>query len=615
MADVPCLNPQQFTNLILQQLPVYSPTILRDVRPIDGLLAHISTGQWDPFRGVVQVQDRFRNVKANVAKKWQDVTDETCAGAPCDPIENEIGWGTDRITFGQQKQSWRSKTLCFDQMLSATQAVEHIEQIVDEILRPASMDIGSFYVRKMALQMAGNKLLANSTMSPFTWAWNTVGNEEISATPSAWPTSKLTPEMIQRQLPRMRNRGYFGKWTNDPFFGGYEEMAELITDDDTCWDMDKLATNQRISDQWRFQLWNAAHEYYKYGMGGQIGNYMTHVDPFCLRFFKNGNNAELVLPFVNGTATQGIGSDDNPDFHIAPYQISFIWHRFAWALKVQQMQAINALCPFLVRGLDGSWRFAMHDLGADCVTGKPIPNYRENKGFFWADWRWGAQPLHTEWLTAIFHMREPKTIYEVAPCAADPGHPKQVFNSANANCIGTYNFDLTGQADGRGRYVIPSNTITCNDAVINNGIINAANIGALVDALNADSLGAATIGTWSYSGTTLIVSGATCEPIILFDLTYWAYTPILTSANYTLLANTVKCNGVALTHVQIQSASIAQLIINLNASEIGTTGGLGTWVAGTLVGSSLTLTTTTISLYASSCHLDGGTAGNLPWVV
>ena len=511
MPDVACqLNPGQFTNLLLTELPVYVPEILRDVRPTDGLMGHISTGQWDPFRGVSQTQDRFRNVKANVSAKWEDVSETTCEGAPCDPVENEICWGWDRVTFGQKRQSWKSQMLCFDQMISATQAVEHIGQIVSDILRPATSDVTSMFVRKEALRLAGNKLLANATMSDFTISWETDGNQEIFATPSAFPTSKLTPEMIQRQLPRMRNRGYFGKWTNDPFWGGYDQFAELITDDDTCWDMDKIATNQRVSDLWRFQMWDAAHEYYKYGMGGQIGNYMTHVDPFSLRFNKKGNKLQLVLPFKNSDATVGIGSDDNNDYHNAQYQVSFIWHRFAWKLLVQQMQSVNALMPFVVRGLDGQWNFAIDNLGADC-NGVAIPNYRKNKGFFYADWRLAAQPLYTEWLTAILHLREPKVIYVVAPCAADPGYPTQDYNSACEGCSTTYRFQP--DANDSGHYVVGASSVTCNENPIDNGAIDAASLAALVTAFNADTaLGA--IGTWSTSDGYLIVTDATCQPAI-----------------------------------------------------------------------------------------------------
>ncbi len=193
-----CLTPAQFSSYILSQLPVYQDEILRDIRPTDNMALHVDKAQWDPFAGVQQVQDRFRNVKANTAKKWESITEEDCAGNPCDPDANEIGWGYDRLTYGQERQSWKSQMICFDRELSKTKAVEHFMQIITDVLRPATNDISSMWVRKKSLDLAGNKLLADSTLSTFTGSWSNNGSEEIFYTPSALPTSKLTP--IHRYL-------------------------------------------------------------------------------------------------------------------------------------------------------------------------------------------------------------------------------------------------------------------------------------------------------------------------------------------------------------------------------------------------------------------------------
>lgn len=510
MPAQPCFSAQQFSNFILTELPIYVEEKLRDLRPTDGLDGHISKGTWEAFKGVQQYQDRFRNVKANVAKAWEEITDVSCSGNPCDPVENEICWGWDRVQFGQERQSWKSQMLCFDQIIRATDAVEHFEQIVSDVLMPARRDITSFWVRKKALDLAGKKWLANATMSDFTWTWNPVGNEEVFATPSAWPTSKLTPEMIQRRIPYLRNVGYFGKWTNDPFWGGYDQFAELITDDETVWSLDKIATNQRVSDLWRFQMWSAAHEYYKYGMGGQIGNYMTHVDPFTLRFNRRGNQAQLVLPFKNLAATVGLGSTPNEDYLNAQYQISFIWHRFAWQMLVADMESVNPMMPFMVRDLSGQWNFATNDLGQDC-EGNAIANYRKNKGFFYADFQLAAKPMYTEFMEAIFHKREPMVVYTVDTCATDPGYPEQTYNSACDGCETTFTF--TPDADDEGNFVLAANTVTCDDEPLENDAIEAATLSALVTAMNNDAvLGA--LGTWSASGTQLVLSDATCMPIL-----------------------------------------------------------------------------------------------------
>jgi hypothetical protein len=516
--NVPCLTSQQFTNILLTELPVYTREILRDVRPTDMLAAHVSSGQWDAFSGVEQTQDRLTHVYPNTSAAWEEVTDDSCTGAPCDPPMNEICWGWKRVTFGQERQSWKSPLMCFDQMISATKAVENIEYYVSGILRPASAAVTSMYVRKKALELAGRKLLANATMSTFTGTWEQDGNSEIFFTPSALPTSKLTPEMIQRQIPYLRNIGYFDKFTNDPFWGGYDQYAELITDDDTAWELDKLATNSRIGDAWRFTDWSPAHEYFKYGMTGNIGNYMVHIDPFTLRFNKNTNapggttKLQLVLPYRNDAAvTAGLGDTVNEDYLNAQYQISFIWHRFAWQLLYQQLESINPMMPFLNRSLSGDWNFATNDLGQDC-SGNTIANFRKNKGFFWADWRLAGKPLHTEWLVAILHLREPKVIYVVAPCATDPGYPTQTYQSNCDPCSTTFTF-FSPATNEAGDYEIAAQSVTCNGELVANAAIEESSLTDLATALNSDvALGA--LGTWSVVNGRLQLADATCVPVI-----------------------------------------------------------------------------------------------------
>jgi hypothetical protein len=96
-----CLTAAEFSSFIDTQLPVYDEEILRDIRPGDWLATHVDKGAWEAFSGVQHTQDRFRNVMPDLTNRWEPLTSESCAGQPCDPVENEIGWGYDRLTYGQ----------------------------------------------------------------------------------------------------------------------------------------------------------------------------------------------------------------------------------------------------------------------------------------------------------------------------------------------------------------------------------------------------------------------------------------------------------------------------------------------------------------------------------
>ena len=509
-----CVSPQEFANFLDTQLPVYDELIIRDIRPTDGWIGHFSVGQWDPFSGTSHSRDRFRQVQPDVTKRWLDVDNTNCIGgdqAPCDPPENLICWGYDRITYNQEKQSWRSQLMCFDQILTVTRAQEHVEQIVSDILRPATSRITSFYARKRVAQHAGTKLLANAAMTPFTYSWEVTGDSEQFITTSGEPTSKLTPQMLQRQVSRLRNVGYFGRWTNDPFFGGYDQFIEFVTDDETAWELDKAASDLRVSDAWRFQMWDAAHEYYKYGMGGQLGNYMIRIDPFPLRFNKvSTNRFQVVLPYRNVAATVGIGSEDNPDFDLAQYQFSIIHHRMAVRFLVQRMESVNPLMPFAVRDLSGQWRFATNDLGRDC-NGNPIANYRGNKGFFYADFQFATEPVYVEWEVLFFHKRERAFVVAIDTCAADPGYPTQYYNSACESCpTGVQIF--TPEQDGSGNYVIAANSITCDGVAVTHAAISVGTLPDLVAALNTN---VSTLGLWILDGSNVMLTETTCDNVII----------------------------------------------------------------------------------------------------
>lgn len=514
-----CISPQQFAQFLLEELPEYDQPI-RDVRPTDGLIGHVSIGQIPIGSPPQRTKDRFRSVSPNVTKKWNQVLNDSCLGgtqAPCDPPENFIGMGSDRVIYGEETQSWRTQTFCLDQVTSVNKAMEHLAQWTGEVLKPATSRIASFWLFKRLAENAKQKWLANAAMAPFTYTWEATGDQEIFINTSGEPASKLTPQMLMRRVERLRNNGYFGKWTNDPFFGGYDRLIELITDDNTCWELDKAALDMRVSDAWRFQQWDAAHEYYRYGMGGQIGNFMAHIYPFPLRFNRvSANRFQVVLPYTNIAGTVGIGDEVNEDFLNAQWQFSLIHHRMSMAVNVRKLAQINPLMPFAVRDLGGTWNWANNDLGRDC-DGNPIANYRGNKGFLYADFRYQLEPLHTEWEELIFHQREPQFVVEMPVCAADPGYPTQDYNSANDGCgypdQGFNTIIFTPVQDSGGHYVLAANSSTCDGSTVTHIAIDVTDIAALVTALNAGGLN--TLGTWVQEGVNVLLTESYCSDVLL----------------------------------------------------------------------------------------------------
>ena len=105
-------------------------------------------------------------------------------------------------------------------------------------------------------------LTANATMDEFTGEFVAVGDEEVFFDCSVPPDNcfKLVPQMLQRQFGPLMRRGYAGK---NPFKETAPYM-ELVTDMETCWELDRLGGSTGIggtpslSGNWRFTEFTAA---------------------------------------------------------------------------------------------------------------------------------------------------------------------------------------------------------------------------------------------------------------------------------------------------------------------------------------------------------------------
>lgn len=443
-----------FAQFLIDQQPHYDKLILETVAPTDGWIGHVSTGTQEAGVGNILYQDRMEGAYPDVTQAWVAPTDANCAGMPCDPNENELGYGATRRTYTPLMQSWASDLFCYDQLIPISHVKPHLEQIIGSVLKPATNTIVSNLLKKQALLWADTKIVANGNMANFTYAWVSVGTSERFLDVSILPTSLLLPQMLQRQYQPLVARGYFGK---NPYAG--QEMApimELVTDMDTAHSLGHLGGSQgvggpaSIAGNWRFENFDVSSKYWRYGLSGQVGNFAVRVDIEQLRFNfigASGNPAlpyrlQVVLPFKNipssgAGGAPGIKRIPNPDYFTAQIRLSFIWHKRAMEILTQQSPSLNSQMPFMKRDFGGKWFFAMDNLTDGCdVNGNPIAvnNTRRNKGKFIADFRFWIRPLYTEYAVAILHLGESMCFVPVAPCAT-ASYATQSYGSANNICV------------------------------------------------------------------------------------------------------------------------------------------------------------------------------------
>jgi hypothetical protein len=457
---MPCPDPTiisgcDFVQALVDQLPHFDEVVMRDITPTDGWILNVST-ETEPIGTPVETtQDRFRGVWPNTTKTWTRVVANGpgCVGSPCDPTPHEIGWGADRRTYYTEEQVWESPLVCYNQMMHITHAKEHLQQIVSDVFRPATLAISSGFLRKRHLQWAGKKWAANANMDDFTFAWSLGGanlDEEIFFDCSVAPDNVflLVPQMLQNRFSPLMREGYAGK---NPF----KETApfiELVTSMDTCWQLDKYGAQLAVpgvpGSNWRFQDFSAANKYWRYGFSGQLGNYMVRVDELGLRFNFEADLGEfagpnryryrVILPYFNTVTTgaggsPGIGRVVNTDYDKAQFQISHIHHKMGMALRVSEGGQLHPDMPFGHTSFGGQWKWLNNDLGED-DNGRTITNKWGNKGQFGAWFKYKIRPKHTEFMEGIFHKREQHCVPEIDTCSPSPGYPTQNYSSGMTSC-------------------------------------------------------------------------------------------------------------------------------------------------------------------------------------
>jgi len=496
---------KSYQSFLVSQEPVYDQQILKDMRPTNGdLVGYFVTGEFPAYSGVQHSFDRFNHVFPNLTAPWGSVGNTACAGTPCDPVENRIGWGWTRNQYGLEEQSWGTHILCFDEIMTRTRAKEHFRQIIDDLLRPATTWILTHWLMQKVAELADHKWVADASLTPFTFTWDPGGY--VFMNPTAEPTSKLTPNMLRHRIRRQQFLGAIQAGKE-----GYDRL-ELHTDVDTFYDLCK--EDPFLKTAWRFSEFDSANRmFWKYGFAGMVGDFMVKCLQFPIRFNRvSATRFQMVLPYKNVAADEGIKSEFNEDYDKAQYQWSFINNKRAVRILPFMPQALNPQMPFLVRDYGGRWRWVMHDLGAD-EAGRPIDNTRQNKGKFIADFRLAAKPEHTEWLELIFHCVDKPCITVSPVCNAYPGYPAQTYDSDNDSCACAAEISFIAIANQGGTYDIAADTILVNGAVQTHLAVTGNSVANLVVSLQAAWDAASLPGTWS------VVDAATREIKLSYDAT------------------------------------------------------------------------------------------------
>ena len=527
----------QFSDYISRKVEHLDDNIIMSMHPLDSQwVGHVSTGRFPAEQGIEHTFDRFENVFPQLGA-WNDVQAASCVGTPCDKVGTKVGLGFTRDAYKLQETSYETDLFCWDLILSADRATQQFAHFV-RVLRRISTIVWSHRFRSEALRIAKYRWVCNNNgLTAVTASWDATMTyltlTPVTAGGSALPTSKLGARHLQRRVDPQIRAGAEGPTINK----NMQPMLELVTHMETVWGL--VEGNNELTDHWRFNLFADAQKYYKYGWTGSVGNFGLRADAYSLRFNIVSYNAatgvlvlNVVFPYTNIAATEGIKEDVNADYDNAGVQIDYIWHRKAMTSLVRDAKAINPEMPFAARDFAGKWQFVMDNLTCgvvsivDGITGltKTIPvavaNERRNKGKFITDFGGAIQAEYPELAEVFISLREPACIVDIPTCTAYPNpYPYQHYSSANTPCPdtaagtgATLTFTPTLQAT-TSTYEIASNSITCNGMlIVHDAITGTATLAALVAQMNT-LLSA--MGTWTVSGNNITLTATNCTVVTL----------------------------------------------------------------------------------------------------
>ena len=522
-----------FAGYIARKAEHLDDNIIQSMHPLDSQwIGHVSTGRFPAEQGVEHTFDRFENVFPKLGQ-WNDVQSASCVGTPCDKTSHKIGMGFTRDSYKLQETAYETDLFCWDLILSADRATKQFDHFV-RVLRRISTIVWSYRFRTEALRIAKYRwVCANNTLVQVSASWN-VAMTQLTLTPvvagqTAMPTSKLGARHLQRRVDPQIRAGADGPTINK----NTQPMLELVTHMESVWGL--VEGNPELADHWRFAQFSDAAKFYKYGWTGTVGNFGLRSDAYSLRFNVSSYSAitgvvvlDVVFPYTNVQATEGIKEDVNTDYDNTRVQADFIWHRKAMTSLVRDAKAINPEMPFAARDFAGKWQFVMDNLTCGTAIAKdslghnieipiPVNNERRNKGKFITDFSGSIKSEYPELAEVFISLREPACIVDIPTCASDPGYPEQNYESANDPC--PTDSQVIVQApiinSKTGKYEIAANTIQCNGmGIVHAAISGSATVLALVAELNTKL---SAMGKWTETdfNTTITLEGTVCSSIVM----------------------------------------------------------------------------------------------------
>lgn len=452
-------NCTSYYDFLFDRTPHWENDILRDWFPTDdAYIGHVKSAPWASFTGTQHVRDRLHMGAPDLTQGWAvkdtqsmltnnglgDATAQGgCVNNICTPPEICVGWGVTRKTFDRYRTAYTTQPFCFDQIDTRAKAREQVDDIIAG-LKDISKMVQSDFLRFSALMFNDNIYMAGSALASIPITGTTFGPAcstiDIGGAGNL-PGSELTIQYLQRFYDPLQYEGYF-KYKTVP-----NGVFKLITD--TITSNQLIEGNPTLQSMFKFTDFTTGGQLFKYGMSRGIGNFGISWDAYPLRYYWDAGAALMrrVWPWVNiaagnpGGPTMGIKKTVNPQYLVAPYQVSMIWHDEAMVRYTPNLTSVSPEMPFLVRDLAGKWQFVGGNRDRVLVVKDPvsgdtctIDNKRGNQGLLFADFENGIEMQRPELTRPVLHLREPGCVVDQVPCSTAPSYIIQDYSGCLPLC-------------------------------------------------------------------------------------------------------------------------------------------------------------------------------------
>jgi hypothetical protein len=434
------INCALYSAYLARRTPNFIKEFTKDTFPRDLLYGTIYPFEpWSSFHGTEFTWDRQHVNMPNDLGDWEQMRADDCAMQICNPEQRQIDWGSTRNVFGKFRRRWKTRVLCLDLIRHVEEAKQQLRDIweglakVPEYVKAEWMKYqctaGSNYIYSCGQALTTVQVTSSMFTAGGGLATLNMGSD------ANLPTSKLTMNYLQQYLPQLQYNGYFnGDWVPTGVFMCISDMQSVI---ELC------NANPALNGMYQGASFEKGGEYFKYGAMAKCGNIMFNTATYPARFYRSSAGVlTRVMPFQNLSTTVGSMPVLDPQYLVAPYQLSHLPNRRTRRVFRGEIPELGGETRFGRRDLWGKWNWCNDPALVNVIdptTGTlcTLDNVARNLGYWWLDLEAGIQNEKPELELMILHQRETTPVADLpraAGAATTPALVPQSLLPYNAYC-------------------------------------------------------------------------------------------------------------------------------------------------------------------------------------